>query len=76
MCKAACGAGSKGMAEQAAENVFPHRSVTSAAKAGAKNRPLIAAVNRCATQKQMQERVFPQGLKRYPDMKPSFFSKL
>jgi CPA2 family monovalent cation:H+ antiporter-2 len=33
---------------------FPRRSVTSAAKAGAEYNPVIATVNRCATQKQAQ----------------------
>jgi hypothetical protein len=42
---------------------FPRRSVTSAAKAGAENKPFIAAVNRCATQKQARTRVFSQAVK-------------
>jgi hypothetical protein len=37
---------------------FPRRSVTSAAKAGAENKLVIAAVNRCATQKQEQTEFF------------------
>jgi hypothetical protein len=36
--------------------------VTSAAKAGYENKPLIAAVNRCATQNQRQPRISQQGL--------------
>jgi hypothetical protein len=51
---------------------FSRRSVTAAAKAGAENKPVIAAVNRCATQKQAQTRLFPQAVKRYPDTKPHF----
>jgi capsule polysaccharide export protein KpsE/RkpR len=42
------------------------RSRTSAAKAGTENRPFIAAVNRCATQNQMQHRVFSQAVKAMP----------
>jgi hypothetical protein len=34
------------------------RKSPSAAKAGTENRPVIAAVNRCATQKQERNRVF------------------
>ena len=41
-----------------AEKVFLHRTVTSAAKAVAEDKVVIAAVNRCATQKQLQQRVF------------------
>jgi hypothetical protein len=48
---------------------FSRRSVTTAAKAGAENKPVVAAVNRCATQKQAQTRLLPQAAKRYPDMK-------
>ncbi len=39
---------------------LPRRSVTSAAKAGAENKTVIAAVNRCATQKKAQTGLFPQ----------------
>jgi hypothetical protein len=42
---------------------FLRRTVTSAAKAGAENKPVIAAVNRCATQNQVQHRVFPQPVR-------------
>ncbi len=37
-------------------------------KAGAENKPVIAAVNRCATQKQAQTQLFPQAVKavRFP----------
>jgi hypothetical protein len=53
--------------------------VTSAAKAGVGNEWVVAAVNRCATQKQMQRRyptsnattTFPQGVKGCPDTKQS-----
>jgi len=38
------------------------RSLTAAAKAGAENKPVIAALKRCATQNQVQCRVFPQRL--------------
>jgi hypothetical protein len=37
---------------------FSACSLTAAAKAGAENKPLIAAVNRCATQNQVQHRFF------------------
>jgi hypothetical protein len=37
---------------------FSRRSVTAAAKAGAENKLVIAAVNRCATQKQEQPEFF------------------
>jgi hypothetical protein len=37
---------------------LPRRSVTSAAKAGAENKTVIAAVNRCATQKKSANRTF------------------
>jgi hypothetical protein len=40
---------------------FRIESVTSAAEAVDENKPVIAAVNRCATQKQMQCQVFPQA---------------
>ncbi|MGA9417450.1 MAG: hypothetical protein WBV60_22375 [Terriglobales bacterium] len=39
---------------------------TAAAKAVVENKPDIAAVNRCATQKQDQNRVFPQAVKPCP----------
>jgi hypothetical protein len=45
---------------QLAEKAFSRRSVTSAAEAGAENKATIAAVNRCATQKQAQARLLPQ----------------
>jgi len=41
----------------------------SAAKAVDENRPLIAAVNRCATQNQAQHRVFPQVVQRWETWK-------
>jgi hypothetical protein len=37
-------------------------SLTSAAKAAAESRRVIAAVNRCATQNQVQGQLFPQGV--------------
>jgi hypothetical protein len=37
---------------------FSRRGVTAAAKAGAENKSVIAAVNRCATQKQAQTEFF------------------
>jgi hypothetical protein len=40
--------------------------VTSAAKAVDENKPVVAAVNRCATQKQLQQRVFPQTVQGVP----------
>jgi hypothetical protein len=43
---------------------LPRRSRTSAAKAGSEDKPVIAAVNRCATQNQVQHRLFPQPLSR------------
>jgi hypothetical protein len=42
-------------AKQFAENSWYVLQSTSAAKADGENKPVIAAVNRCATQKQMQE---------------------
>jgi hypothetical protein len=42
------------------------RSLTSAAKADSENKPSIAAVNRCATQNQVQHRLFPQAVKLVP----------
>jgi hypothetical protein len=42
---------------------FLCRSLTSAAKADTENAPVIAAVNRCATQNPVQHRVFPQAVK-------------
>jgi hypothetical protein len=41
-----------GTTEQVTEKVFPRRRLTSAAKADSENKPVIAAVNRCATQNQ------------------------
>jgi hypothetical protein len=38
------------------EKGFPRLSVAPAAKADAENEPVIAAVNRCATQKQVRGR--------------------
>ncbi len=48
---------------QPSEKLFQPESLASAAKAVDENNPVIAAVNRCATQKQAQHRVFPQALK-------------
>jgi hypothetical protein len=45
---------------------LPYRNLTSAAKAAPENKPLIAAVNRCATQNHVQNRVFPQAVKPRP----------
>jgi hypothetical protein len=45
---------------------LPRRSRTSAAKASSENKPVIAAVNRCATQNQVQHRLFPQAVKSCP----------
>jgi hypothetical protein len=42
-------------AKQFAENSWYVPQSTSAAKADGENKPVIAAVNRCATQNQMQE---------------------
>jgi hypothetical protein len=55
---AANGVATYGAAEQAAGKVSPHRNFTSAAKAASENKPLIAAVNRCATQNQRQHEFF------------------
>jgi hypothetical protein len=55
------------------------RSVTSAAKAGTENKLVVAAVNRCATQNQVQPLLFPQAVKSCPSQNPSeseFFRKL
>jgi hypothetical protein len=41
--------------EQAAEKYFQRRSLTSAAKAGTENKPVIAALKRCATQNQARD---------------------
>ena len=45
------------------KNSFAHAIAPSAAKAGTENKAFIAAVNRCATQKQDQNRVFQQSVK-------------
>src|SRR5208282_3887139 len=44
---------------------FLYHSPTSAAKADFENTAFIAAVNRCATQNQVQHRVSPQAVKRW-----------
>jgi hypothetical protein len=41
----------------------PRRSLTAAAKADSENKPVIAAVNRCATQNQVQRRLLPRPAK-------------
>jgi hypothetical protein len=51
--------------------IFSRHRLTSAAKAGPENRSLIAAVNRCATQNQEQQQLFPQPVK--PDSKQSSY---
>jgi hypothetical protein len=56
--------GLNGTAEQLAEKV--HSVPQSAAKADTENTPVIAAVNRCATQNQVQRRVFLQLVKPCP----------
>jgi hypothetical protein len=45
------------------KNSWSAEQAPSAAKAVAENKPVIAAVNRCATQKQEQNRVFQQSVK-------------
>jgi hypothetical protein len=52
---------------QLAEKAFSRRSVTSAAEAGAENKATIAAVNRCATQKQAQRPSFAAACWSRPD---------
>jgi len=47
---------------QIAEKVVFRSEVASAAKAVDENKPLIAAVNRCATQNQMRDRVFQHSV--------------
>jgi hypothetical protein len=47
------------------EKLGLNAEVASAAEAGTENKPAIAAVNRCATQKQDQNRVFQQSVKPY-----------
>jgi hypothetical protein len=54
------------------KNSWSAEQPPSAAKAVAENKPVIAAVNRCATQNQVQPRLFPQAVKRCPDTKPRF----
>jgi hypothetical protein len=56
-----------GTTEEGAEKL-PSRGegVTSAAKAVDENKPVIAAVNRCAAQNQVQHRFFPQPVKPCP----------
>jgi hypothetical protein len=49
------------------KNPFSIRILTSAAKAGTEKKPVIAAVNRCATQNQVQQRLFQQPVKRIQD---------
>jgi hypothetical protein len=46
------------------------RSATSAAKAGIENKPVIAALKRCATQDRGHNRVFPQPVKPCPETNP------
>jgi hypothetical protein len=61
------------------KNSFRAESVTSAAKAVDENKPVIAAVNGCATQNQVQHRVFPQAVKPCPSQNPAeakFFRSL
>jgi hypothetical protein len=58
------------------KNFVARRGVPAAAKADTENKAFIAAVNRCATQKQDQNGVFPQTVKRCPDTKPECLSKL
>ena len=43
--------------------VLSKQRASSAAEAGTENKLVIAAVNRCATQNQTQNRVFPQSIK-------------
>jgi hypothetical protein len=45
------------------KSIFYAAVLTAAAKAGAENKPVIAALKRCATQNQVQYRVFPQPAK-------------
>ena len=55
------------------------RGVTSAAKAGTENKLVVAAVNRCATQNQVQPLLFPQAVKSCPfkaKSKSEFFRSL
>jgi hypothetical protein len=40
------------------KDLFPIRILASAAKAGTEQKPVIAPVNRCATQNQVQKRLF------------------
>jgi hypothetical protein len=42
---------------------FPRRNLTAEAKAGSGNTSLTAAVNRCATQNQMQHQLCEQAVK-------------
>jgi hypothetical protein len=51
------------------KNSVARRVAPSAAKARTENRAFIAAVNRCATQKQDQNRLFQQAAK--PTYKPN-----
>ena len=51
----------RGLPSRLRENFVARRVVPAAAKAGTENKAFIAAVNRCATQKQDQNGVFPQA---------------
>jgi hypothetical protein len=53
-----------GTSEQAAKKVLLVDSLSSAAKAGTESKPVIAAINRCATQNQCTTEFFrdPYGL--------------
>jgi len=53
-------------AKQFAENLNCTPRRTSAAKAGTEGKALIAAVNRCAAQNQMQPRPFPMQPRLFP----------
>jgi hypothetical protein len=52
------------------------RRMPSAAKADPENTLDIAAVNRCATQRQVQPLIFRHAGKRFPDTKRAFFRGL
>jgi hypothetical protein len=43
---------------------FATPGLTSAAKAAGENKPITAALKRCATQNQVQRRLFPQPVRR------------
>jgi hypothetical protein len=51
------------------------RDFSASREADTENKPVIAAVNRCATQNQTQNRVFPQAVRRRSPLPGNRFSE-